>query len=128
MAFLESRIEGEKLILALNGEWRAAAVVAIRGEFRQLELGAVREAQFDAAAAKLDLAGAWLLDDFTRVLAAKSIPVTFAGGEPQALQLVRSALYADAASKPTALREFGHDNPVEMLGRTAIERLQDVRA
>ena len=128
MAFLESRIEGEKLILSLQGEWRAAAVVAIRGEFRQLALDAVREAQVDVSAAKLDLAGAWLLDDFTRVLASKSIPVTFAGGEPQAMQLVRSALYSERAAKPPALREDEHDNPVEMLGRTAVERLQDVRA
>jgi phospholipid/cholesterol/gamma-HCH transport system permease protein len=128
MAFLESRIEGEKLILSLHGEWRAPAVVAIRGEFRQLDLAAVREAQVNVSAAKLDLAGAWLLDDFTRVLAARSIPVTFAGAEPQALQLVRSALYSERAAKPSALREDEYDNPVERLGRTAVERLQDVRA
>ncbi len=126
MAFLESRREGERLILTLLGAWRAAAVAAIRAEFRQLDLDGVRETQIHVADAKLDLAGAWLLDDFTRVLASKSIPVTFAGAEPKTVQLVRSALYSDRASKPRALLEDEHDNPVEMLGRTAIERLQGV--
>jgi phospholipid/cholesterol/gamma-HCH transport system permease protein len=127
MAFLESRREGERLLITLQGEWCAAAITAIRREFRQLDLDGVRETQLSVAAARLDLAGAWLLDDFTRVLAARSIPVQFAGGEPQALQLVRSALYADAAAKPSALRENLLDNPVEMIGRTALERLDDVR-
>ena len=43
MAFFESRREGERLILALQGEWRAAAIVAIRAEFRQLELEGLLE-------------------------------------------------------------------------------------
>jgi phospholipid/cholesterol/gamma-HCH transport system permease protein len=128
MAFLESRREGERLLLALKGHWVAPSIPAIRAEFRQLELANLREAQIDVSAVHMDLAGSWLLDDFTRVLAARSIPATFAGAEPQTLQLVRSALYADAAKRPSALREYEHDNPVERLGRTAVERLQEVRA
>jgi phospholipid/cholesterol/gamma-HCH transport system permease protein len=128
MAFLESRREGERLTLALQGEWRAAFVPKILAEIRAVDLEGVREAQIDAATAgRLDMAGAWVLDDLTRTLAAKSIPVQFTGAEPQTLQLVRSALYSDRRTKPRALLEDEHDNPVEMLGRTAVERLQDVR-
>ncbi|MEO8315015.1 MAG: ABC transporter permease [Pseudomonadota bacterium] len=127
MAFFESRREGERLALVLKGEWRAASIVALRAEFRQLELEGLREVQINTSAAQLDLAGAWVLDDLTRVLASKSIQVTFAGAEPPTVQLVRSALYADAANKPAPLREYEHDNPVEMLGRTAIERLHEAR-
>jgi phospholipid/cholesterol/gamma-HCH transport system permease protein len=127
MAFLESRREGEKLILALQGEWRATSIAAIRAAVQQLDLEGVREVQIDAKGVpRLDMAGAWALDDLTRTLAARSIPVQFTTGEPQTLQLVRSALYSDRAKKPSALREDEYDNPVERLGRTAVERLQDV--
>jgi phospholipid/cholesterol/gamma-HCH transport system permease protein len=128
MAFLESRREGDRLKLALQGEWRAASIKAIRTEIQALDLGGVSDAEIDASAAqRLDLAGAWVLDDLTRVLAARSIPAHFNGSEPQALQLVRSALLADPAARPSALREDSHDNPVERLGRTAVERLEEVR-
>jgi phospholipid/cholesterol/gamma-HCH transport system permease protein len=128
MAFLESRRDGERLTLALQGQWRAASIAPILAEFRALDLDGVHEVQIDASSAqRLDLAGAWVLDDLTRELAGRSIPAQFTGGEPQALQLVRSALLADPAARPSALRENAHDNPVEMLGRTAMERIEDIR-
>ncbi|MEO6080960.1 MAG: ABC transporter permease [Steroidobacteraceae bacterium] len=128
MAFLESRRDGDRLTLALQGEWRAAFVPKILAEIRELDLEGVRETQIDAATAKrLDMAGAWVLDDLTRQLAAKSIPAQFVGGEPQALQLVRSALLDDPTAKPSALRAAEDDSPVEALGRTAVERLKDMR-
>ncbi len=128
MAFLESRRDGERLTLALQGEWRAAFITPILAEIQALDLAGVRETQIDAATVqRLDLAGAWVLDDLTRELAGRSIPVQFTGGEPQVLQLVRSALLADPATRPSALRENTLDNPVERLGRTAMERLAGVR-
>jgi phospholipid/cholesterol/gamma-HCH transport system permease protein len=115
-------------MLALRGEWRAASIAPIMAEIRALPLEGVHEAHIDATTAqRLDLAGAWVLDDLTRELAGRSIPAQFTGAEPQALQLVRSALLADPAARPSALRENAHDNPVEMLGRTAVERVQDIR-
>jgi phospholipid/cholesterol/gamma-HCH transport system permease protein len=129
MAFLESRREGERLTLALQGEWRAASIAAIRAEIRTLDLEGVREVQIDASAVqRLDMAGAWVLDDLTRELAGRSIPAQFTGGEPSTLLLVRSALLADPEARPSALRENSLDSPVERLGRTAVERLQDLRA
>jgi phospholipid/cholesterol/gamma-HCH transport system permease protein len=128
MAFLESGRDGERLTLTLRGQWRAASIAAIRDEFAQLELAGVSEVDINAAgAARLDLAGAWVLDDLTRALAARSIAVQFAGGEPQALQLVRSALHEDPTARPSALREDRYENPVERLGRTALDRLEELR-
>ena len=128
MAFLESRREGDRLFLTLQGQWRAASFAAIRSDIKALDLDGVREVHIaSAAVARLDLGGAWQLDDLTRQLAARSIPVQFDDGEPPTLQLVRRALHADAAAKPSALRENQLDNPVEVIGRTALERLQEVR-
>jgi phospholipid/cholesterol/gamma-HCH transport system permease protein len=41
---------------------------------------------------------------------------------------VRYALHADAPGRPTALRASDYDNPVERLGRTTLERLQEMRS
>ncbi|MEO6185520.1 MAG: ABC transporter permease, partial [Steroidobacteraceae bacterium] len=128
MAFLESQRNGDRIKLELRGEWRAADIASIRAEFARLDFDGVREAQIDASAAqRLDLAGAWALDDVTRNLAGRSITTQFVGGEPPALLLVRSALLADPAARPSALRENELDNPVERLGRTAVERLRGLR-
>ncbi len=128
MAFLESQRNGDRIKLALLGEWRAADIAPIRAEFARLDLDGVREAQIDASTVqRLDLAGAWTLDDLTRELAGRSIAAQFMGGEPPALLLVRSALLADRAARPSALRENELDNPVERLGRTAVERLHELR-
>jgi phospholipid/cholesterol/gamma-HCH transport system permease protein len=128
MAFIESRRHGDRIELTLRAEWRAAYISAIRAELHRLDLDGVQEADIDTSTAtRLDLAGAWALDDLTRQLAAKGVSVQFTAGEPQALQLVRSALVADPAARPSALRENVLENPVERIGRTAVERLEDVR-
>ena len=129
MVFLESGRNDERLTLRLRGEWRAASIRAIRDEFEQIDLAGMQEVQVSCAgAARFDLAGAWVLDDLTRALAARSIAVQFTGAEPQSLQLVRSVLLADPAARPDALREAAHENPVELLGRTAIDRLHELRS
>jgi phospholipid/cholesterol/gamma-HCH transport system permease protein len=129
MAFLESRREGSQLELALRGAWRAAGIAAIRAESGALDLAGISEVVIAVGTAEqLDLAGAWALDDLTRRLAARDVAVRFADGEPHALQLVRSALHADPAARPAALREPGFSNPVELIGRTALERLHEIRA
>lgn len=128
MAFLEGRRNGSQLELTLRGVWSAAGIAPIRAEAAALVLADVNEVVIVAGAAeRLDLAGAWALDDLTRRLGARGVAVRFADHEPQALQLVRSALHADPAARPAALSEVRFSNPVELLGRTALERLQEVR-
>src|SRR5262245_26080588 len=121
MAFLESRRDGPQLELKLRGAWGAAGIASIRAEVARLDLAGVGEGAIVAGSAEaIGLAGAWALDDLTRQLAARGVAVRFADSEPQALQLVRIALYADAAARPAALREEVAYTPVEKLGRTAL--------
>lgn len=124
--YLDSQRNGETLELAVRGEWRAASLAAIREEQSRLDLDGVRRARV-LAPGPLDLAGAWALDELTRELAAREIHVEFPDGEPRTLVLVRSALAADAGRLPAALRTQLWENPVERLGRTTLERLDDVR-
>jgi len=128
MAFLESRREGNSLELALRGEWRAASVDVIQAEIAALDADGVQEAHVSTASAeRLDLAGAWALDDLTRVLAGRGVAVSFVEEEPSILALVRHALHAGPEGKPAALRGEVNYNIVERLGRTAVERLYGVR-
>ena len=127
MDLLESRREADVLHLTLRGAWSAASIPAIRLQQRALDLAGIRRARVTLAADALDLAGAWALDALTSEFAGREIEVEFVGGEPQSLQLVRYALHADAANRPVALRTTDYDNPVERLGRTTLERLEDLR-
>jgi phospholipid/cholesterol/gamma-HCH transport system permease protein len=129
MAFIESRREGSQLALTLHGAWRAAGIAAIRAEVVALALPEGGEVGIAAGGVEaMDMAGAWALDDLTRRLAARGIAVQFTDGEPQALQLVRTVLHADAAARPPALREEIDYTPVERLGRTTLERVEELRA
>ena len=127
MELLESRREAEVLHLTMRGVWDAASIVAIRAAGRALDLDGVRRARITQGASTLDLAGAWVLDALTSELAGREIEVEFTGGEPSLLQVVRYALHADAPGRPVALRASDYDNPVERLGRTAVERVEEVR-
>ena len=128
MAFLESQREGTRLELSLRGAWGARSIAAVRAEEAALDLAGVTEVGITAgSAASLDLAGAWALDDLTHRLVARGVAVHFADGEPHALQLVRSALHGDPASRPAALRQATTSNPVEYIGRTTLGRIWGVR-
>jgi phospholipid/cholesterol/gamma-HCH transport system permease protein len=127
MELLDSRREQDVLHLTLRGAWSAASITAIRAATQALDLNGVRRVRITLATEALDLAGAWALDALTSALAGKEIEVEFAGGEPPSLQLVRYALHADAPGRPQALQASAYDNPVERLGRTTLERLDEVR-
>jgi phospholipid/cholesterol/gamma-HCH transport system permease protein len=129
MAFLESHRQGSTLHLALRGAWQAANIAAIRAEQSALDLADIRAVHIDTAGAQpLDLAGAWALERLVQALAGREVPIEFAGGEPQSLRLVRSALHSTETDRPRPLREDLLTNPVERLGRTALERLDGVRS
>jgi phospholipid/cholesterol/gamma-HCH transport system permease protein len=128
MAFLESRREGETLELHLRGSWRASAIGAIREEFGAISLDGIREVRItQAGVERLDMAGAWVLDDLTRMLAVKGIGVFFTDEKLGALLLVRTALHATAEERPAAMRGEVNFSIVERLGRTTVERVQGLR-
>lgn len=128
MAFLESRREGETLELDLRGSWRASAIDAIREEFGAISLDGIREVRItQAGVERLDMAGAWVLDDLTRMLAVKGIGVMFTDEKLGALLLVRTALHATGEERPAAMRGEVNFSIVERLGRTTVERVQGLR-
>jgi hypothetical protein len=128
MAFLESRREGDTLELKLRGAWRASAIDAIRREFRAISLDGIQEVRItQAGVERLDMAGAWALDDLTRMLAGKGIGVMFTDEKLGTLLLVRSALHATGDERPAALRGEVNFSIVERLGKNTIERIQGVR-
>ena len=47
---------------------------------------------------------------------------------PQAVRVVRDALQPETAARPVALREDVSENPVVLIGRTTVERLDDMRS
>ena len=126
MAFIESRRDGDRLDLALRGTWCAYSIDEIREEERALDLDGIRVAHIDASGAgELDLAGGWALNNLFHQLKDARIDVSFAGPEPKVLHVVREAL--EESERPQALQPDISSNPVELLGRTAIERLEEVR-
>lgn len=127
MAFLESHRQEGTLDLALRGEWCAANIAAIREDWRALDLRGLKLARIDTATGSLDLSGAWQLDKFIRELESSAIKVEFKGEAPHAVQVVRDALQAEPPVGRAALRPDLTPNPVELIGRTALERLHEVR-
>jgi phospholipid/cholesterol/gamma-HCH transport system permease protein len=132
MAFIESHQNEGTLDVVLRGDWNAANIAAIREEWRELDLGGptagMRRVRIDAeTAASLDLAGAWQLDQFMRELEAARIEVERTT-IPHAVEVVRDALQAEVAARPAALREDISPNPVELIGRTTLERLDELRS
>jgi phospholipid/cholesterol/gamma-HCH transport system permease protein len=123
MYFIESR-DGGTVSLRLQGQWRAATLGSLRGDLDRLDLAGCKELRIDAdSAATVDLAGAWALDAFVRSTQAGGVNVEFVGGEPDLLRVVRQTLHERARSRPADHIEDAWHNPVSLLGRTAIERL-----
>jgi phospholipid/cholesterol/gamma-HCH transport system permease protein len=127
MAFIESQQKDGTLEVALRGQWSAANIAAIREEWRGLDLRGVRMARIDGSAAALDLAGAWQLGQFLEQLKSSGVQVEQQETLPHALEVVRDALQPEVAARPAALREEPLANPVEIIGRTTLERLDELR-
>jgi phospholipid/cholesterol/gamma-HCH transport system permease protein len=129
MAFLEShREEQGTLNVELRGEWNAANISAIRSDWQGLDLAGARIVRIEADTADLmDLAGAWQLDHFVRKLESSQVTVEYRGEVPQAVNAVRDALQEDKTVRRPALREDITQNPVEVIGRTALERVHELR-
>ena len=125
--YFESQREGDRLDLKLAGEWRAPGIAAIRQAQQRLDMAGVKQVRFDVAAADMDLAGTWLLNNIIRQFDAASIGVEFIGAEPRGLHVVREALEMESQARPPAMRTYQQSDPVERLGRTVVERLREAR-
>lgn len=128
MEYVASRSGERGLELRLSGDWRAANIAAIRAELAQLDLAASTTVLIDAGAADLDLGGAWALNAYVGELARRDIKVDFQGAPPDSLRLVQQALREREKRKEGEAPDDDWDNPVEFIGRTTVERLQEVEA
>ncbi len=91
-----ARRQGERVELALRGEWRATTLAAIEPEIAAVDLSGTRQVQIDANGAQFDLSGAWLLHDSIARLAAAGVTAEFTGEPPPALALISRTLQNDA--------------------------------
>jgi phospholipid/cholesterol/gamma-HCH transport system permease protein len=131
MEYVTSQPAGQGLELRLQGDWRAAHIAAIRGELARLPLAGITHIGIDAGEATVDLAGSWVLNAFVTDLAARGVTVQIKGQPPASLRLVQQAL-REREKRPATLEAHEHDegwdNPVEIIGRTAVHRLQELAA
>ncbi|MGC4027367.1 MAG: ABC transporter permease [Steroidobacteraceae bacterium] len=126
-AFIESRREGEVLEWQLRGEWRATHIAAIRAEQQALDLAGVREVRIAVGGADIDLAGCWLLNHIGHELEKASVALAWVDGEPRGLHVVREALDMEAQARPPAMQPDPLSVAMERLGRTTVERIDELR-
>jgi phospholipid/cholesterol/gamma-HCH transport system permease protein len=86
--------QGDELVLALQGDWRLAGLGVVRSELAALPLAGVRHITVQAGDARLDVSGAWLLQQFLASAAAGGAAAAFEGHAPATLALVASAARA----------------------------------
>ena len=118
--FLDSRREGDTLVLALRGEWRVAQLPGIRAELAALDLSGARHLRIDAGDASLDLSSAWLLFDALQRWRGQVAECTFAPAPPAALTLIERTL---GHEQPVALPPEPHSEALaamESVGRRAV--------
>jgi phospholipid/cholesterol/gamma-HCH transport system permease protein len=117
--------QGDRVELALRGEWRATTLAAIEPELAAVDLSGARRLQIDANSAQFDLSGAWLLHDSIARLAAAGVTAEFTGEPPPALALISRTLQNDAglpgveATSQTAWLDPA--SAVEGLGRKTVK-------
>ena len=128
MALVERRLEDGQERLVLQGSWTAANVAAARAALSQVEPLAAGPVKVDATDVQVDLAGAWVIDDWLRRLSERGVVAEFHGAPPDALRVVREALEHDHGEHPGDSVEERWANPVHLIGQTAVERVQAVGA
>jgi phospholipid/cholesterol/gamma-HCH transport system permease protein len=126
-SYFESRREGDALSLRLGGEWRVGELAAIDAALAALPLAGVRQLELDAAGARFDLSGTWLLHDLIGRARAAGVEPRVAGAAPDALGLIERT-----ASGEAALPSPPHEAPraavaVEGLGRRAVAAWHSVQ-
>jgi phospholipid/cholesterol/gamma-HCH transport system permease protein len=90
--------QGDHLVLALHGDWRLRGLGAARAELAALPLAGVRQVTVRAADARIDVSGAWVLQEFLANAGAAGAATGFEGHAPAALALLAGA---DSAPHPS---------------------------
>ena len=128
MSHLAVTVSDAGLQLRLQGRWVAAEAGAIRAALAQVPVDDSAPLHIDVREAEvLDLAGAWLLDDWLRQPAQAARAIRFEGELPDGLRVVRDTLGAGNRADPPDAGELAF-NPVQLLGQSTVERIADLRA
>ncbi|MEO7774890.1 MAG: ABC transporter permease, partial [Steroidobacteraceae bacterium] len=125
MAYVEVRRAAAGLELALGGEWVGSNLAAISRELDALRLEPGALAIDTSAASRIDTAAAWQLQRFLDAARERGAQVCFIGEAPDALRLIESTQRDDEEARPAPAPAHEY-NPVEFIGRTAVERWRDV--
>ncbi|KKB13738.1 hypothetical protein VE25_00405 [Devosia geojensis] len=127
-ASAHARVEGETLVVALEGDWRADNARRLAaGVDAALRERSGRGARFDLSAVReLDTVGAWLLVKAARDIEAEGRPAEFAGAsEPHARLIAQiGATPPRAAANPR--RTPFYLAPFEAFGRTIVSTWTDL--
>jgi phospholipid/cholesterol/gamma-HCH transport system permease protein len=114
-ARVESRREGDELVIVAGGDWTVAAAAKLDGSLRRLALDHARSARFELGGIEtLDSAGAWLIWRTRCALDHAGIRTSLAGLKPQ-----HAPLFAKVteAGEPPPARPPRHAPLVDMLAR-----------
>jgi phospholipid/cholesterol/gamma-HCH transport system permease protein len=114
-AWVDSKRQGDELVIAAGGEWTVAAAPALDASLRRLALDRARTARFELGAIdSLDSAGAWLIWRTRCALDHAGIRTTMEGLRPQ-----HAPLFAKITEigEPAPVRHPRHSPLVDMLAR-----------
>ncbi|MFO1402700.1 MAG: ABC transporter permease [Steroidobacteraceae bacterium] len=127
-SYFESRRDGEVLGLRLAGEWCVGEVASIQAALAGLSLAGARRLELDAAAARFDLSGTWLLRDLIARARAAGLETRFQGAAPDALALVDRTLSDEPHAVPPPPETPLAAAAVGRLGRRAVGAWHSVQS
>ena len=122
---VETRTEGERLVVVIRGDWVAANLPACQREIEGLDLAGRRSLRFDLASlGRIDTAGAWLIEHSATHLSSEGIAVEMTGASEAVATLLATVTRHDEQHPPI---EPEYVNPVlaivERLGRGTVSSL-----
>jgi phospholipid/cholesterol/gamma-HCH transport system permease protein len=128
MAALGWRREADAWVLQLQGCWDAAAIAGLQGQFAAAPLARGDRLRLDLTALqRLELPGAWLLDDWLQRWARAGVCVPDAAGWPESVRVVRQALArGEVAAEGQATATATPAHAVRALGARAVAMQRQV--
>jgi phospholipid/cholesterol/gamma-HCH transport system permease protein len=121
--YCSAQRQGDDLVLALHGDWRLAGLAAARAELAALPLAGVRSILVEEGDARIDVCGAWVLQEFLAAAEAAGASSGFAGHAPAAFALLKSvddAPHPGSEEWATATQWLDPAAVIAILGRRTV--------
>lgn len=126
--FVLARRDADRLALELRGEWHARQVREIESQLAAVQLAGARQIDISAAAARVDMTGAWLLRDFLRRMREAGANAHFLDAPPPMLQLVDRTLTGEIPEYTRHVEWPTPGSAVEGLGRQFVRGMRTLLA